>query len=104
VPRQEGGEIRFISSDGRNTLPITLGAEKLPQAAKWSADQKFLYISGPSDEDWQVQQVSFDGKTKTLLRYPTRKWLLLSNISPDGRYMTYVERTYESNLNLLEDF
>jgi len=96
LPQEEGGEIRFISSDGRNRLPINLGAEKL-QAVTWSADQKSLYISGWSNEDWHVQQVSFDGETKTLLRYPTVKWLKLFDISPDGRYMTYVERTYESN-------
>jgi eukaryotic-like serine/threonine-protein kinase len=104
VPRENGSEIRFISVDGKTTAPISFGNQFL-QSVAWSADQNFLYISGRNDEAWYLGQVSFDGKTKTLLRVPDgQKWIWLGDISPDGHYISYSERTFESNLNLLENF
>jgi hypothetical protein len=70
-----------------------------------AADNQNLYVSGGSAMSWALLRVSLDGKLKRLREVPMgQAWLTRPIPSPDGRYLAYLVRTFETNVVMLENF
>jgi serine/threonine protein kinase len=107
VDGDRGEQVRILGTHGENTREVSLGSWDSLQAVSWSPDARHLYVSGlnPSFLEWGILDVSLAGQTKVLVRVPSdRAWVNLPIPSPDGRYLVYTEKTWESNVVMLENF
>jgi len=76
-----------------------------PQSVSWSPDNQHLYASGSSASAWSILLVDLDGKFRKLFEVPDGQgWPTNPKPSPDGHYLAYVLRTWESNVTMLENF
>ena len=73
-------------------------------AIHWSADGGRLYISGMSSTaSWAVFLTDLTGNTTVLVETPARQgWVSTPLPSPDGHFLAYDERIYESNVTMLQ--
>jgi eukaryotic-like serine/threonine-protein kinase len=69
----------------------------------WSADGKAVFAAVQTT-GYFIARVELDGKTRVLLDRGRVHWLGYPDVSPDGRYLAFSERTFESNAWLLENF
>lgn len=75
------------------------------QNIAWATDNQHLYASGFVKTVPQIFRLSLNGESKTLLKSDVgRDWLYLGGISPDGHFLSYAARNFESNAVLLENF
>lgn len=71
----------------------------------WSADAKQLLAIVGSDSSFKLVTLDANGKCTVLYEVPTKRgWLTGPIASPDGRYLAFTQRTYMSDLVLLENF
>ena len=76
------------------------------QSIAWHPDNQHLYVSGFVADSWQILRVGLDGKFEKLALPETKAnqgWLSLDNISPDGRYLAYTRRSFDTNVVMLEN-
>jgi serine/threonine protein kinase len=69
----------------------------------WSADGKALFAAAQTTGNF-IARVELDGKTRVLLDQGRVHWLSYPRVSPDGRFLAFSQRTFESNAWLLENF
>jgi serine/threonine protein kinase len=75
------------------------------QSATWAPDNQHIYISGLSADRFRIALLSLDGNVKNLISpLPSQGWITDPRPSPDGRYLAFFLRRYESNAVMLEDF
>jgi eukaryotic-like serine/threonine-protein kinase len=75
------------------------------QSAAWSPDNQHLYVSGPFGDKYQISSVSLQGKVKDIVSVPMgAAWITDPVPSPDGKYLAFELRRYESNVVMLENF
>ena len=75
------------------------------QAVAWAPDNQHIYISGPFDNKYQITCVSPEFKVKNIVSVPIgAAWISDPRPSPDGRYLAFALRRYESNAIMLENF
>ena len=75
------------------------------QSAAWAPDNQHIYISGLSADRFRIALLSLDGNVKNLISpLPSQGWVTDPRPSPDGRYLAFFLRRYESNAVMLEDF
>jgi DNA-binding winged helix-turn-helix (wHTH) protein/Tol biopolymer transport system component len=69
----------------------------------WTADGNALFAAGLSTEFFMAR-IELDGKTRQLLNLGRAHWLGSLCPSPDGRHLAFSQRTWDSNVWLLESF
>jgi hypothetical protein len=69
----------------------------------WSADGKALFAAVQTTGNF-IARVELEGKTRVLLDGGRVHWLSFPRVSPDGRYLAFSQRTFESNAWLVENF
>jgi Tol biopolymer transport system component len=75
------------------------------QAAAWSADGNRIYVTARSSSSWAILSVDLQGNVGALLEVPMgQSWLWDPVPSPDGRYLAFVQRVFENNAAMLENF
>ena len=75
------------------------------QAVAWSPDNQHLYISGAFGDEFQIASVNLDGTVKSVVSGPVGPaWITAPRPSPDGRYLAFTLRRYETNVVMLENF
>jgi Tol biopolymer transport system component len=75
------------------------------QAVAWSPDNRHLYISGQVGDEFQIASVGLDGTVKSVVSGPVGPaWITAPRPSPDGRYLAFTLRRYETNVVMLENF
>jgi DNA-binding beta-propeller fold protein YncE len=73
------------------------------QSTNWAPDNQHLYIIGSSADIFAIAEVSPDTTVKTLGRLTLgREWAMFPSASPDGRYLGFILRQYNSNAFMLE--
>jgi Tol biopolymer transport system component len=71
----------------------------------WTADGKALFAAVQSESTgYMIVRIELDGKTRVLLNRGRNQWIDGPLPSPDGRYLAFSQRTWESNAWLLENF
>ncbi len=68
-----------------------------------TADGNSLFAAGLSTA-YFIARIDLDGKTQVLLNRGRSQWLGLLCPSPDGRYLAFSQRIFDSNVWLLENF
>lgn len=75
------------------------------QTAFWAPDNQHIYVSASVGDKFQIASVGLDGKVKNLISaVPGQAWMNDPRPSPDGRYLSFFCRRYESNAVMLENF
>jgi DNA-binding beta-propeller fold protein YncE len=96
--------IQVIEVNGQRTDVIKLAGWHL-QSVSWSPDNQRLYVSGYSGPLFKILLVSSDGGFKSLSEFPAGPaWPFAPKPSPDGRYLVYLLRFFETNVALLENY
>jgi serine/threonine protein kinase len=119
-----------LSSDGKNIALVDGGSEEqirilgieggvrvvhlkgwhYLRTVNWAADGRHLYVSGARDQTvgavkFGILEADLSGNFKVLIQVPeNRGWVAYAVPSPDGRYLTYTEWNFTSNVVMLENF
>ncbi|MGD0630561.1 MAG: protein kinase [Terracidiphilus sp.] len=96
-------KIRVLNLRDSSERNISLPHGWLIWNVDWSADGKALFAAVQTT-GYFIARVELDGKTRVLLDQGRVHWLSYPRVSPDGRFLAFSERTYESNAWLLENF
>jgi serine/threonine protein kinase len=75
------------------------------QALNWAPDSQYLYVTGVLASDFTISSVGLDGKTRILVTVPEGQgWPFEPQPSPDGHYLGFALRRFDSNVVMLENF
>jgi serine/threonine protein kinase len=102
-------QVRILGIEGGARV-VTLKGWHLLQTVNWAADGRHLYVSGAPDQTvgaikWGILEADLSGNFKVLIEVPVnRGWVAHAVPSPDGRYLTYTEWDFTSNVVMLETF
>ena len=78
---------------------------KFFQSVSWSADDSQLFVTGWSESSNALLSVDSRGNSQVLYEVPRgQAWIYDPVASPDGRYLSFTQRNYQSNVALLENF
>lgn len=104
LPKAEGDQIQVINTADGKTRSIEPKDWQV-QSIAWSPGNQHLYASGFSATTFSIRLVGLDGNFKSLSEVPAgQAWITNPKPSPDGHYLAYVLRTWESNVTMLENF
>jgi serine/threonine protein kinase/Tol biopolymer transport system component len=101
------GEVRILTlADGQiATLALQGWKWEQLQRVTWSADGSHLFATVWSATSSALLFIDLHGNLRLLAEVPANSgWLDYPVASPDGRYVAYQKRTYESNVMMLEHF
>jgi len=108
VPKEHNGEIEFLSIKGQQHSSVEVDGVRAGggiQSMVWAPDGQNLYASAFIGKDFQIIRVSLNGHSTGLLHVPFGEgWPYIDSVSPDGRYLVYNFRAWETNVVLLENF
>jgi Tol biopolymer transport system component len=75
------------------------------QAVSWAPDNQHLFVTGVLGSDFTISSVGLDGKTRSIVTVSEGQgWPSAPQPSPDGRYLGFVLRRFDSNVVMLENF
>ena len=95
-------EILDLQNGGRREIELK---DWLVQYAEWAPDNQHLYVSGAIGDKFEIASVTLDGKVTNILSGPVGPaWIFDPRPSPDGEYLAFGLRRYESNVVMLENF
>jgi eukaryotic-like serine/threonine-protein kinase len=98
------GQIQIINTSGGGTHTIEMKGWQL-QSVNWSPDNQSLYVSGSGATSFSLLRVGPGGEFRSLFDIPGGQgWIVNPVPSPDGRYLAYMRRTWESNIAMLENY
>jgi eukaryotic-like serine/threonine-protein kinase len=104
LTKVQGDQIQVINTADGKTLSIQLKDWQL-QSIVWSPDNQRLYASGFSGSAFSIRLVGLDGNFKSLSEVSVgQAWIAYPQPSPDGHYLAYLLRSWESNVTMLENF
>jgi len=87
------------------TLALRRGKQIELQSIAWSADGSHLFATAATETFFEVLLIDMHGNMQVLARAPAGDaWLFDPVPSPDGHYLAYMKRTFESNVTMLEHF
>jgi hypothetical protein len=69
----------------------------------WATDRYALFATAQANR-YFIARIGLDGTTRALLDRGRLQWLSNPRTAPDGRYLAFSQRTFESNAWLLENF
>ncbi|MGO9339443.1 MAG: LpqB family beta-propeller domain-containing protein [Terracidiphilus sp.] len=93
--------VLYLQDGSERNIPLPHGW--LIWNVNWSADGKALFAAVQTT-GYFIARVELDGKTRVLLDRGRVHWLSYPRVSPDGRFLAFSQRTFESNAWLLENF
>jgi serine/threonine protein kinase len=93
--------VLYLQNSSERDIPLPRGW--LIWNVNWSADGKGLFAAAQTT-GYFIARVELDGKTRVLLNRGRVHWLSYPRASPDGRFLAFSQRTFESNAWLLENF
>ena len=104
LPKVQSTQIQIINTADGKTRSIDLKDWQV-QSIVWSPDNQHLYASGFSASAFSIRLVDLGGKFRELFDVASGQgWPANPRPSPDGHYLAYVLRTWESNVTMLENF
>jgi Tol biopolymer transport system component len=98
-------QILTIADHKTETRSVRGWNGKYFQSVAWSADDSHLFVTGWSESSNALLSVDSRGNAQVL--YEVRRgqaWIYQPVASPDGRYLSFTQRNYQSNIALLENF
>jgi serine/threonine protein kinase len=109
APKDHKNEVEFLSIQGQQHPSFEVSGVSAAsdgiQSMVWAPDGQNLYASANIGKDFQILRVSLNGHSTSLLRVPFGEgWPYIVSASPDGRYLVYNFRGWETNAVLLENF
>jgi eukaryotic-like serine/threonine-protein kinase len=109
IPKDRRRTIEFLSIAGQQHLSFEVDGVDAAgdgiQSLVWAPDGQNLYATALIGKDFQMIRVSPNGRSTTLLHVPLGEgWPYIISVSPDGRYLVYNFRAWETNAVLLENF
>lgn len=99
--------IRVLNVEDRKatTWPVHIPETEWVKSVGWSADARQLLAILASDSTFKLVNLDASGRCTVLYQVPTdRGWLNGPIASPDGRFLAFTQRSYMSDLVLLENF
>jgi serine/threonine protein kinase/Tol biopolymer transport system component len=104
-PTGSQGEIRILTLADRSTVTLPLQWKRgLIQSLAWAADGKHLFATAWA-QSAAILLVDLRGNLQVLTEAPAaEEWLYGPVASPDGHYLAYMKRVFESNVIMLEHF
>jgi WD40 repeat protein len=104
LPKDQSDQIQIINTADGKTRSIELKDWQV-QSIAWSPDNQHIYASGFSASAFSIRLVALDGKFRNLSEVQAGQgWVSNPQPSPDGHYLAYGLRTWESNVTMLENF
>ncbi len=98
-------QVRFISTDTGLRHSVNVGEWSWLQGVSWHPDGSCVFVGGRAKESFGILSVDTAGNAKVLVRAVIGQGYLHNpRVSPDGHYLAFDERTFESNLAMLEGF
>lgn len=103
-PNVHGGRIEVVTlADGsRHEVTLEPGAGSLRSIA-WAADGDGFFLTSQSPDSYRVLHVTLTGKVQ-LLRDGQRQFLYRPLPSPDGKYLAFYSKTFDSNVWMIDNF
>jgi WD40-like Beta Propeller Repeat len=101
------GEVRILTLSDRKVVTLLLQPWKWEMVGfvGWSADESHLFATAMSGTSVALLLVDLHGKLQVLEETSPNEGLIFWTVaSPDGRYVAYSKRIYESNVMMLEHF
>jgi serine/threonine protein kinase/Tol biopolymer transport system component len=101
------GEVKILTLAESKvvTLPLKGWRWKTVQTVSWSADGGHLFATAYTGSSFVLLFIDLRGNLRVLTEVPEGEaWLYKPVASPDGRYLAYEKRTFESNVMMLENF
>jgi len=105
--RDDDSAIYIVGLEKGALQRLDLKEWKALQSARWSANGRRIYVGGMSQDSshWAIFTTDLAGNINMLVEVKGGQgWLYGPRPSPDGRFLAYTERLFESNVSLLEDF
>lgn len=105
--RGPASEVRILTLADRKVVILALQGWRWDyvQSVAWSADGNHLFATAYSDASTVLLLIDLRGNLQVLDEVPPGEaWLSAPVPSPDGHYLAYMKRTYESNVMMLEHF
>ena len=111
----DGLHVAITSSDQLHELMRILDVQgsaernvQLPRgwtiwSLSWAADGNAVFVAAQST-DYLLARIELDGKSQVLLDRGRDHWLSFPTPSPDGRWLAFGFRTWESNAWLVQNF
>ncbi len=102
-----GNQVRILGTEGGPMRVVSLREWSSLQNVSWSGDGRHLYVSGWTENGdvSAILETDLAGNFKVLKEMPsTEGWVHNPIASPDGRYLSYSERTWPSSIVMLENF
>lgn len=99
--------IRVLNVENRKvtTWPISLAKAEWVQSVGWSADARQLVAVLYNESVFKLISIDPGGRNTVLYQIPLDRAAVTFPIaSPDGRFLAFTQRTYNSDLVLLENF
>jgi eukaryotic-like serine/threonine-protein kinase len=98
--------IDIVSMESGTVRTLGLKSWTNFQFSRWSPDGRRIYVSAFSNSSsWTIFLTDLAGNTKVLNEMPGGQgWVCCPLPSPDGRFLAYTERIFETNVAMLENF
>jgi serine/threonine protein kinase len=106
-PEAYVGEVRILTLADRKVVALPLRDWKWQkiQSIAWSADGSQLFATAYTGTSFVIALIDLRGKLQVLAEITGGEaWPFRPVPSPNGRYLAYARRTFESNVMMLEHF
>jgi Tol biopolymer transport system component/predicted Ser/Thr protein kinase len=98
-------QIRVVNIESGKVGRLPLKNWNNLQTLNWSADSKRIYVTGWSASSNAILSVDLSGNIEAQIEVPTgQAWICCPTASPDGRFLAYTERIFETKITMLENF
>jgi serine/threonine protein kinase len=106
-PQKSPGEVQILKLADRSVVILALQGWRWDQlqSVAWAPDERHLFATAWSGTSSAVLLIDPRGNLRVLAEEPQgESWLYNPVPSPDGHYLAYQKRTYESTAMMLEHF
>jgi Tol biopolymer transport system component len=103
----ERGQVELMSLRDRSWHEISLGPHwQQLQSVAWSADGKSLFVTCWRPDGSDLLHATLDGKVTLLWHNGHSQWQWATNPlpSPDGKYLAFQSKSFDSNVWMIENF
>jgi len=98
-------QIRVVNIESGKVGRLPLKNWNNLQTLNWAADSKRIYVTGWSASSNAILSADLSGNIEVLIEVPAgQAWICCPTASPDGRFLAYTERTFETKTTMLENF